>query len=76
MNESENLPQHEGYVKWFNVERGFGFLAYEKDDKECDVFCHFLGIKENPRILEAGEKVKFNIVEGLKGPKAIRIEKI
>jgi len=58
----------EGTVKWFNPEKGFGFI--ERDGGE-DVFVHFSAIQGSGfKTLEEGQKVEFEIVEGAKGPQA------
>ncbi|WP_461205327.1 cold shock domain-containing protein [Clostridium sp. DL1XJH146] len=63
-----------GTVKWFNAEKGFGFITTEEGN---DVFAHFSQInKEGFKTLEEGEKVSFDIVEGPKGPQAEKITTI
>jgi len=58
-----------GTVKWFNAEKGYGFIT--RDDGQGDVFVHFSAIVGTGyRTLEEGQKVTFDIVEGEKGPKA------
>ena len=58
-------------VKWFNNEKGFGFISVEGGD---DVFAHFTAIQgEGFRSLEEGQKVSFDIVEGAKGLQAANI---
>jgi CspA family cold shock protein len=58
-----------GTVKWFNSEKGFGFIV--RDDGEKDVFCHHTAIQsEGFRTLEEGAKVEFDVVQGKKGPAA------
>ena len=60
-----------GTVKWFNNEKGFGFISVEGGD---DVFAHFTAIQgEGFRSLEKGQKVSFDIVEGAKGLQAANI---
>ncbi len=57
-----------GTVKWFNAEKGFGFITTEEGD---DVFVHFSQIeKEGFKTLDEGEEVEFNVVEGEKGLQA------
>ncbi|MCY9419223.1 cold shock-like protein CspB, partial [Bacillus inaquosorum] len=56
----------EGKVKWFNSEKGFGFIEVEGQD---DVFVHFSAIQgEGFKTLEEGQAVSFEIVEGNRGP--------
>ena len=58
-----------GTVKWFNSEKGFGFIT--PDDGASDVFAHFSAIAGNGyRSLEEGEKVEFEVTQGQKGPQA------
>ena len=57
-----------GIVKWFNSEKGFGFISVEGGD---DVFVHFSDIQTDGfKTLEEGQKVSFNIVKGARGPQA------
>lgn len=57
-----------GTVKWFNAEKGFGFITTEEGT---DVFVHFSQInKEGFKTLEEGQNVTFDVVEGQKGPQA------
>ena len=63
-----------GTVKWFNSEKGFGFITVEGGN---DVFAHFSAIQgEGFKTLEEGEKVSFEIVEGDRGPQAANIVKL
>ncbi|MEC2537239.1 cold-shock protein CspD, partial [Bacillus cereus] len=57
-----------GKVKWFNSEKGFGFIEVEGGD---DVFVHFSAIQgDGFKTLEEGQEVSFEIVEGNRGPQA------
>jgi len=61
-----------GKVKWFNVAKGFGFIAPESGGK--DVFVHFTAIQaEGYKQLEEGQKVEFEVVTGKKGPQAANV---
>ena len=61
-----------GTVKWFNNEKGFGFIA--PDNGSADVFAHFSAIAGNGyKSLEENQKVEFDITEGRKGPQAENI---
>ena len=61
-----------GIVKWFNSEKGFGFIA--PDDGSADVFAHFSAISGNGfRNLEENQHVEFEVVEGPKGLQAADI---
>lgn len=62
-----------GTVKWFNDQKGFGFITAEDGS---DVFVHHSSIKENGfRSLQEGQKVTFDIVKGQKGPQAANVYK-
>ena len=61
-----------GTVKWFNAEKGFGFIA--PDDGSADVFAHFSAINSSGyRSLDEGAKVEFETTQGQKGPQASSI---
>ena len=63
-----------GIVKWFNAEKGFGFISVEG---EKDVFVHFSAIQSDGyRTLEEGQAVQFEIVDGDKGPQAANVTRI
>ncbi|MBI9012823.1 MAG: cold-shock protein [Clostridiales bacterium] len=60
-----------GTVKWFNAEKGFGFITGEDGQ---DVFAHFSQINvEGFKTLEEGQKVSFEVTQGQKGPQAENI---
>lgn len=62
-----------GKVKWFNAEKGFGFIEVEGAD---DVFVHFSAIQsEGFKTLEEGQEVEFEIVDGARGPQAANVVK-
>ncbi|MGQ7277561.1 MULTISPECIES: cold shock domain-containing protein [Brevibacillus] len=60
-----------GKVKWFNAEKGFGFIEREDGD---DVFVHFSAITGTGfKSLEEGQKVEFDVVQGNRGPQAANV---
>jgi CspA family cold shock protein len=62
----------QGTVKWFNPDKGFGFIA--PDDGGADVFVHFSAIESNGyRTLEENQKVEYNVTQGPKGPQAAQV---
>jgi CspA family cold shock protein len=64
-----------GVVKWFNAEKGFGFIA--PDGGQADVFAHFTAIASDGfRSLEENQRVEFDITQGPKGPQAANIRVI
>jgi cold shock protein len=64
----------QGKVKWFNAEKGFGFIERENGD---DVFVHFSAINiDGYKSLEEGQEVSFEIVEGNRGPQAANVTKL
>ncbi|MGC0417569.1 cold-shock protein [Embleya sp. AB8] len=61
-----------GTVKWFNAEKGFGFI--QADDGGPDVFAHYSAIQsQGYRELTEGQKVSYDAVQGQKGPQAENI---
>ncbi|MBW6464061.1 MAG: cold shock domain-containing protein [Dethiobacteria bacterium] len=64
----------QGKVKWFNPEKGYGFIEVEEGK---DVFVHYSEIQEEGfKTLEEGQEVEFEIVEGNRGPQAANVVKI
>lgn len=69
-----NVNMQNGKVKWFNNEKGFGFIEVEGGD---DVFVHFTAIQgDGFKSLEEGQEVSFEIVEGNRGPQASNVVKL
>jgi CspA family cold shock protein len=63
-----------GTVKWFNAEKGYGFISVENGD---DVFVHFSAIQgEGFKSLEEGQAVDFEITQGNRGPQAANVTKV
>ena len=63
-----------GTVKWFNAEKGFGFIEVEGGN---DVFVHFSAINQDGyKSLEEGQAVEFEFVEGDRGPQAANVIKL
>ena len=64
-----------GIVKWFNADKGFGFIT--PDDGSKDVFVHFSAIQDNGfKTLAEGQNVEFEIQDGQKGPAAVNVTAI
>jgi len=64
-----------GRVKWFNAEKGYGFI--EREDGSGDVFVHFSAIQEDGfKSLQEGQSVEFDIIEGERGPQASNVVKL
>ena len=65
---------NKGTVKWFNNQKGFGFIS---DEQGTDVFVHYSGIQSNGfKSLEEGQEVEFEVIEGQKGPQAVNVVKL
>ena len=64
----------QGTVKWFNESKGFGFIEQEEGK---DIFVHYSAIQGNGfKTLNEGDKVEFEVVDGLKGPAAANVNKV
>ncbi len=64
-----------GIVKWFNADKGFGFIT--PDDGSKDVFVHFSAIQNDGfKTLAEGQNVEFEIQDGQKGPAAVNVTAI
>lgn len=64
----------QGTVKWFNADKGYGFISVEGGD---DVFVHFSAINsEGYKTLEEGQSVEFDLVDGPKGPMAANVVRL
>lgn len=63
-----------GTVKWFNAKKGFGFIS---DETGKDVFVHFSALHmDGFKVLDEGEEVEFDVVNGEKGPQAANVVKL
>lgn len=63
-----------GKVKWFNADKGFGFIERENGN---DVFVHYSAIESDGfKTLDEGQNVEFDVVEGSKGPQAANVRKL
>jgi CspA family cold shock protein len=65
---------NKGTVKWFNNQKGFGFIS---DEQGNDVFVHYSGLNmDGFKSLEEGQEVGFEVVQGAKGPQATNVVKL
>ncbi len=65
---------NKGTVKWFNNQKGFGFIS---DEQGNDVFVHYSGLAmDGFKSLEEGQEVQFDVVQGAKGPQATNVIKL
>lgn len=63
-----------GKVKWFNAKKGYGFI---NDEEGNDIFVHFSAVQmDGFKVLEEGDEVEFNVIDGSKGPQAESVKKI
>lgn len=64
-----------GKVKWFNEDKGYGFIA--RDDGGDDVFLHFSALKQSGfKTIDEDAEVEFDVEQGPKGPKAVNVEQV
>jgi len=72
---STHSKMAQGTVKWFNADKGYGFIA--PDDGSGDVFVHFSAIEANGyRSLEENQKVEYSVTQGPKGPQAAQVRAV
>lgn len=65
---------NKGTVKWFNNQKGFGFIS---DEQGNDVFVHYSGIQSAGfKSLEEGQPVEYEVIQGQKGPQAVNVVKL
>lgn len=63
-----------GTVKWFNAQKGYGFIS---DENGNDIFVHYSGLnQEGFKSLDDGQAVEFEVVDGAKGPQAVNVTKL
>ena len=63
-----------GTVKWFNNQKGYGFIS---DESGKDVFVHYSGLNmEGFKSLDEGASVEFDVIDGAKGPQAVNVTKL
>lgn len=70
----ERKKMAKGTVKWFNNQKGYGFIC---DEEGKDIFVHYTGLNmEGFKTLDEGASVEFDVVEGEKGPQAVNVTKL
>ena len=63
-----------GTVTWFNAKKGFGFIS---DEEGNDVFVHFSALQmDGFKVLDEGDEVEFEVIDGEKGPQAANVTKL
>ena len=74
MDDKDNKKRLNGRVKWFNVNKGYGFI--EREDKEKDVFVHSSAVRAaGLKYLNEGDELTFDVENGEKGPAAVNLQK-
>lgn len=70
----EVVTMNKGKVKWFNNQKGYGFIS---DEQGGDVFVHYSGLNmEGFKTLDEGQEVEYEVIDGQKGPQAVNVTKI
>ncbi len=70
----ENVVRLQGRIKWFDAQKGYGFIEREGEE---DVFVHFSAIQmDGYKVLDDGELVEFDIVQGDRGPQAANVVRL
>jgi CspA family cold shock protein len=70
----EVVTMNKGKVKWFNNQKGYGFIS---DENGGDVFVHYSGLNmEGFKTLDEGQEVEYEVIDGQKGPQAVNVTKI
>ena len=62
-----------GTVKWFNPEKGFGFIT---DENGKDIFVHFKDVNGGVNAIREGDSVEYEVTEGRKGPQAVNVKRV
>lgn len=62
-----------GTVKWFNPEKGFGFIT---DENGKDIFVHFKDVIGGVNAIREGDSVEYEVTEGRKGPQAVKVKRV